>query len=259
MDRRELIFEYQRSIMDIYKEHDLTSLRGLDDEYKINGRQIIMWHSETTRKSSLKHNGQFSYWKNLDDLLFCSDELLYFTAHLFLYRPYINNPVKEGFHFSGQMVYPNYQNLEGKRYSMFADITSQKAYNYWDRIGDLIASFFPEKLKPNEVFFPKAIEAIPKDFHYSDNYLWLKDFKENGYVELNKMRKQIVHYTTSDTDFKYKHLERTSDQVAMQALQDERELLADFYKNHIYLTLTGLEKTLLLFEEINPSLFADIE
>jgi len=259
MDRHELIWEYQRSIIDIYKEHDLTSLRGLEDKYEINGRQIIMWHSEATRKCSVKHNGQFNYFKNFDDLLFCSDELLYFTAHLYLYRPYINNPIEEGFHFSGRMVYPNYQNLEAKRYSMFADVTSQKAYNYWDRIGDLIASFFPDRIKPHNVFFPSAIEAIPTDFHNSDNYLWLKDFKENGYVELNKMRKQIVHYTTSDTDFKHKHLERTSDKEAMQALQSEREYIADFYKNHISLTLTGLEKTLLFFEDINPKLFADVE
>lgn len=259
MDRHELIWEYQRSIIDLYKEHNLTSLRGLDHKYEINGRQIIMWHSEVTRKCSVKHNGQFNYFKNFDDLLFCSDELLYFTAHLYLYRPYINNPVEEGFNFSGRMVYPNYQNLEAKRYSMFADVTSQKAYNYWDRIGDLIASFFPDKLKPHKVFFPSAIEAIPADFHNSDNYLWLKKFKENGYVELNKMRKQIVHYTTSDTDFKHKHLERTNDKEAMQELQREREYIADFYKNHISLTLIGLEKTLLFFEDINPKLFADVE
>lgn len=259
MDRHELIWEYQRSIIDIYKEHDLTSIRGLDAKYEINGRQVIMWHSEATRKCSVKHNGQFDYLKNFDDLLFCSDELLYFTAHLYLYRPYINNPVEECFHFSGRMVYPNYQNLEAKRYSMFADVTSQKAYNYWDRIGDLIASFFPDKIKPHNVFFPSAIEAIPSDFHKIDNYLWLKDFKEDGYVELNKMRKQIVHYTTSYTDFKHKHIERTSDKEAMQALQSERESIADFYKKHISLTLTGLVKTLLFFEDINPKLFADVE
>ncbi len=259
MDRHELIWEYQRSIIDLYKEQGLTSLRGLYDKYEINGRQIIIWHSEATRKCSVKYNGQFDYLKNFDDLIFCSNELLYFTAHLYLYRPYINNPIEEGFHFSERMVYPNYPNLEAMRYSMFADVTSQTVYNYWDRIGDLIASFFPDKIKPHNVFFPTAIEAIPADFHHNKNYLWLKDFKENGYLELNKMRKQIVHYTTSDSDFKHKHLERTSDKEAMQELQIEREHLADFYKNHISLTLTGLEKTLLFFEDINPILFADVE
>jgi hypothetical protein len=258
MDRQELILEYQRSINDIYKEHGLTSIRGLDDKYEINGRQVIMWHSKATHKFA-KRNQQFNYFKNFDDILFCSDELLYFTAHLYLYRPYINNPTEEGFPFSGGMVYPNYQNLEAKRYSMFSDVTSQKAYNYWDRIGDLIASFFPEKLKAHNVFFSTAVQSIPSDYHTSENYLWLKAFKEDGYVELNKIRKQIVHNTTSDTDFKHKHLERISNKNGMQALQSERENIADFYKNHISLTLTGFEKTLLFIEEINTLQFIDEE
>ena len=258
MERHELIWEYQRSINEIYIEQGLTSLSGLD-KFEINGKVITIWHTEATRKCWVKHNAHFNYLKNSDDLLFCSDELLYFTAHLYLYKPFLNNPIKEGVAFSGQMVYPNYQNLEAKRYSMFADVTCQKAYNYWDRIGDLIASFFPDLLKPHNVYFPSAIEAIPRKFHKSNNYLWLKEFKENEYVTLNNMRKQIVHYTTSDIDFRYKHLKLTSNRESMQELQNDREDLADFYKNHIYLTLTGLEKTLLFFDEINPILFDDVE
>jgi hypothetical protein len=258
MDKHELIWEYQRTIIDVYKTEGLTSLKGLDESYTINGRQILTWHSEATRKCKIKFNGQFNYFENFDDLLFCSDELLYFTAHLFLYRPFINDPAEEGFPAFGKIIYPNYQNLEAKRYGMFADIASQKAYNYWDRIGDIIASFFPNILKPNNIFFPKVIEAIPVEFQQSENYKWLKEFKENDYLELNKKRKRIVHYTTSDTDFKHKHLEKVYDKEAMKNLQAERVFLADFYKNQISLTLTGLEKTLLFFDEINPILFPDI-
>jgi len=259
MDRHELIWEYQKSIVDIYNEYQLTSLSRLESEYEINGRPIVPWYFDTTQKSAAKSNGQFNYFKNLDDIIFCSDELLYFTAHLFMYRPFINNPIDDGHLFYGRMVYPNRQNLEAKRYNMFADITSQKAYNYWDRIGDLIASFFPDLIKPHNVFFPTAIESIPDNFHANENYLWLKDFKENGYVELNKMRKQIVHYTTSDTEFRYQHIEITSDREAMQALQDKRNSLADFYQKQISLTITGFEKTLLFLDYINLTLFADVK
>lgn len=257
MEKQELIWEYQRAIIGIYKTEGLTSLRGLDDSYTVNGRQIIVWHSEAIKKCEIKFSRQFNYFENFDDLLFCSDELLYFTAHLFLYRPFVNNPVKEGFTTAERMIYPNNQNLESKRFSMFADITSQTAYNYWDRIGDIIASFFPDKLKPHNVFFPTAIDAIPVEFQQSENYQWLKTFKETNYLELNKKRKQIVHYKFSDTDFKHKQLKIVSDKEAMENLQTERELLADFYKNHISLTLTGLEKSLMFFDEINPVLFPE--
>lgn len=257
MEKKELLLEYQKAIVDIYVAENLTSLRGLDENYIINGNQIITWHSETVRRGRIKFKGRFDYMENFDDLLFCSDELMYFTAHLFLYRPFVNKPSQEGFNAWGKRIYPNHQNLEAKRYSMFADITSQKAYNYWDRIGDLIASYFPDKLKPNNVFFATAIEAIPDEFQQSENYKWLKKFKDTDYLELNKKRKRIVHYTSSDTDFKQKHLEITTDKIALQSLETERDFLADFYKNHISLTLTGFEKTLLFLDEINPILFPE--
>ncbi len=255
MDRNELIWEYQRSIIEIYNEHQLTSLRGLDGEYKVNGRQIMEWYKKAIEKSETKNIGKFNYCKNFDDIIFCSDELLYFTAHLFMYRPFINNPIKDRQLFYGQDVYPNFQSLEAKRYNMFTDITSQIAYNYWDRIGDLIASFFPELIKPREVFFPTAIEAIPLCFQSNENYLWLKDFKEKGYVSLNKKRKRTVHYQTTDTDFMYNHNDKISNREALQTLQDERNSLADFYQEHISLTMTGFEKTLFFIEDINHMLF----
>lgn len=69
---------------------------------------------------------------------------------------------------------------------------------------------------------------------------------------VNKKRKKIVHYITSDIEYKYKHLEITRDKESMQTLQSERENLADFYKKHLSLTITGFEKTLLFLDEISP-------
>lgn len=142
---------------------------------------------------------------------------------------------------------------------MFAGVTSQIAYNFWDRIGDLIASFFPDNFKPYDIYFPKVIDAIPTEFKNEEGYLWLKQIKENEYLELNKMRKQIVHYTTLDTEFKNKHLEYSNDRDAIESLQNEREYIADFYKNHISLTLTGFEKTLLFLEAVNHKLLNNLE
>lgn len=259
MDKYELIWKYQNAIVDIYDQENLSSLDLIDNNFVIYGRQIYNWYSEITGKNTSIYGEQFNYFKNFDDIIFCSSELLYFTAHLFLYRPYINNPVKDGTPYYGKMHYPNNQNMESRRYSMFADITSQKAYNFWDRIGDLIASFFPDRIKPQNVFFPSALNAIPDCYQKSENFLWLKNFKETDYSELNNKRRQIVHYTTSDIEFKYRHLECVRDKKAMQVLQTERENLADFYKKHIELAKIGFEKALLFLEEISPELFPDAE
>ena len=255
----EIIWKYHQLHQRMYAEHSLKSLSGLNNEYKLNGRELLIWHGEATRKCSIKYSGQFNYWKNLDNILFCSEEILYYTSSLFLYRPYINNPLKEAFCSGGTMIYPNYQNHYAKRYSMFTDVVCQCVYNYWDRIGDLIASFFPTLIAPSRVFFTTVIDIIPQQFHSSQNYIWLNNFRKIEFKQLNEMRKQIVHYSTSETDYKHLHLDNGgTDREEMVKIQAQRESLPEFYKSHIELTLIGMEKTLLLLEEISNSLFTDI-
>jgi hypothetical protein len=123
----------------------------------------------------------------------------------------------------------------------------------------MIASFFPDKIDPTRVFFTTALDTIPDQFHSSENYLWLDNFRRTDYMELNEKRKQVVHYTTTETDYKYKHLEKGSkDKEAMEKIQAEREAIPEFYKKHIDLTLEGMAQTLSLLEEISNTLFTDI-
>lgn len=254
MDNHELIWEFQRKIVEIYNQQHLIPLRGENDSYQIDGKEILTWFHDVTNPNAIKHNLHTTYFDLQNDLFICSDEMIYFTAHLFLYKPYMNNPLEAGHEFYGREIFPNHQNIEAKRYNMFADIVSQKTYNFWDRIGDLIASFFPDIIKSHQVFFASAIECIPQDFHSSDNFKWLNEFKKNEYAKLNSIRKQIVHYTTTDTDYKQRHL-KVKTREEMEILQAEREGLPEYYKNQIKLTLEGFEKTILLLEDFNRVLF----
>lgn len=255
----ELIWEYHKLHQEIYTKYELTSLRGINNEFMLNKRALQVWHDDATRKCSIKYSGQFNHMKNFDDILFCSEELLYFTASLFLYRPYINNPLNEAIYHKEEVIFPNYQNYYAKRYSMFADVAAQCVYNFWDRVGDMIASFFPDKIDPSQVYFNTAIDIIPNQFHTSEHYLWLDNFRKTQYKELNGRRKRIVHYLTIETDYKYEHLEKgSSDREAMEKIQSERESLPDFFKSHIELTRLGIGHTLSLLEEIANLLFTDI-
>jgi hypothetical protein len=259
MNTLEILQNYQNLIHEKYIEHSLTSIRGLKDNFEIKGKQIYIWHEEVTRKFSFKHNYKFNYNQNIDDLIFNSDELLYFTAQLYLYRDFINNPINDSYNYSGKIIYPNLQNLYSKRYNMLIDLTFQITYNYWDRIGGLIASVFPDRIKSNKIFFPSAIDAIPSDFEKNESFLWLKNFKENEYLELNKSRKLIVHYNSSDTIFKYSHLENVTNFDKITSLQDKKESIPELFKTHISLSLIGIEKTLQFFDYLNYYYFNDTE
>jgi hypothetical protein len=135
---------------------------------------------------------------------------------------------------------------------MYVDMAGEKAYNYWDRIGDVIETFFPGILNPRQVYFGKVLEeCVPPQFHDNAGYIWLREFKSTGYVELNKRRKRVVHTATSDTDFKYEHLDNVTDKEGIEEIQKARLGDAEFYKNQLGLTLLGFENMLLLLEEVS--------
>lgn len=257
---KELINEYQLAILDIYKQEDIQCLRGFDNKYKIKNKQIIMWFFDVTRRCNIKYPLNFNYFKNIDDLLLCSDEIMHFTGQLYLYRPFLNNPLIDAIRtVSGKLIFPNLQNLEAKRYYMYSDIAYEKIYNYWDRIGDLIASFFPEQIKLERVFFTTALDKVPKEFQSNDAYKWLLNFKENGYHMLNSKRKDIVHYTSSNTNGKYSHLFNSGNKKDIIKWVEERHSIADKLKEQIRLTIDGFYYTLLFLEAIDNTLFEDIE
>jgi hypothetical protein len=114
-------------------------------------------------------------------------------------------------------------------------------------------------INPKDVFFPKAMDIIPVEFHNSDGYIWLKDFKENEYKKLNAKRRQFVHYTNENTNFKHGHLKSFMDFDKMKSLQEERLNLTIFYKMQLEKSLQGFKYTMLLIEKINELYLSEIE
>jgi hypothetical protein len=109
-NRKEIIEKYDNVIKDIYIEYNLNCLRGLDGECKIDGKNIYAWYHQATHHFAEK-NKDFNFDMNLEDLLFISDEIIYFTANVILYEPCINDPLRDKIEINeGKILYPNYQN-----------------------------------------------------------------------------------------------------------------------------------------------------
>lgn len=255
--RQELIWDWQREIIEIYEKENLKNLSGLDLSFNYNGRQVLKWYFDTVRQG-MNRNINFDFQRWIDDVILIVDEILYFTASLYLYRPYMNSPLEEGELFNGKMLYPNRQNLESKRYEMFSNILFEKIYNYWDRVGDLIAAYFPGALPAHRIYFSTILQAIPAEFKTNEPYLWLLNFNDNEFKDLNKKRKDIVHHITLPTSFKYEHLEHCGDREQIERILDERYKRADFAKENLTLCLQGFEKVVEFIEIIN-TIQPDIE
>jgi len=249
---------FQQEIVTVYKEKKLRSIAGIDSEFMIGDRQVLAWFFSIVGKGQLKFKS-VNFHEVFDDLVFCSDEILYHTALLFLYLPHMNNPIDDGFFFYNRIVYPNNQNIAAKRFGMHSHTAFEKVYNFWDRIGDLIAIYIPEAFPPGRnVYFGTAIDAIPKKYHESENYKWLKHFKENGYKEMNAKRIGVVHYLTNTTVFRHKHIQAASNKEVLEKLISERDALPDYFNKQIDLTLEGFIRTVKLLEEITAEDLKDI-
>ncbi len=245
-----LIQFIDEKIRTIYHSEQLIPLRGKNDSNELNGKPILSWFNEITRHCWCHFPDNFDFNKSIDDLLYTSDEIIYFTAHLYLYRPYINTPIKDAYQAGKNIIYPVFENLAGKRYEMYLGVAFEKVYNYWDRIGDLIASFFPNKFR-EPIYFIKTIKMLENDYKGNLEYDWLFDFSQNKFKDFNSQRINIVHYYSKNTEYKWEQYGHINDYNKSKELNDKRVSYPEYFNEMNEMSKVGFEKTLKLLEEIN--------
>lgn len=273
----ELINNIEQEIRKLYNEKGIICL-GMNQDYTLpNGKQLLVWNAEIIsnviqygRINSLSLNSNdFSFHQVLDNILFISREIGYFTAHCFLYVDKINNIVKDKqtiFDSKKQEwieYYPNYGNLESSRYDMYLNVVFEKLYNFWDKLGDLLwATFFQSDMPERRVDFHKTIDLISTkypEYKYFKSFIWLENFKDNDYKNFNEIRKDIVHYSSLSIKFKYQHLGTEAinksaiplnDKSSAEQFMNERKSYCDLFLKEIHNSIEGYIKTHELIEEI---------
>lgn len=240
--RKNIIKLFNDMIFQIYNEYNI---RCLDDDKNLISEyyKIIQLFNDL--------NLGLSEHQLISDILNCAKDIKYTVGNLFLYRKYINNPLDEVIKIGNIELFPNYQNIEDRRYSLYASIVAEKLYNYWDRIGDLIHLIMKVIETKNKVYFHSVIENLPPNLSESENFKWLKEFKEKDFVIINKVRKNVVHFRQLETDYYTKHIDFAHDRNEIERLQNEKEKFADDFNTQLNKTIIGFEKTIKLLAEFN--------
>jgi len=238
------IREYDQAIRKIYKEYNLKCLR----DYKIGGKNTLTEYTNVTEYYR-KKNREFDFLYNSDDLLLIFDEILYFTANTILYEQFINDPRDDKFPIpGGRYIYPNYQNLHAKRFDMYVDVSFEKLYNFWDRIGDLIDACIPTGLPKREIYFAKVLKNIPDNFRNIEGFTWLDNFYKNDFKELSGKRREIVHYTSTGTNFRFEHALTPQNEKQINALMEKRRNVPKLLCDSLVKTIEGFEETLIFLK-----------
>jgi len=185
-----LIEMFNNQIFDIYRNEEIICLA--DNEVRIGDQNVLTSYYDTIHLFD-DLNIQTNFNTLIDDIFSCSKDLKYCVGNLFLYKQYINNPLEAVFRLGNLEVFPNIQNIYDRRYILYASIASEKLYNYWDRIGDLMNAILRIYDNERNVYFSGVIENIQEDLRDSENYIWLKDYKEGDYVSFNDIRRNVVN------------------------------------------------------------------
>lgn len=168
------------------------------------------------------------------DIANIQTDLIYLTGILYTLKPYINNPLKE----NGRYL----QNLYDSLFTMYASHCFEVLYNFWDRIGDKIATEYPFIFtEKRDIMFANVIDKLKNET--DPNIEWLRTFRDNDFKDFNEKRKRIVHYEQIQTKYKETIINNRRDKNRLKEIWEDKSDLPNYFKKHIELTNEGIIKT----------------
>ncbi len=228
--------EFDKIVIRKYEEIPLYYIMDVDFE----GQNAIQLFSKSTHnKKTLK---PFNWFEAFEEIRSINKDIKYFTCLLYLLRPYINRPIDEGGRY--------FQTVCDKRYLTFASVVHQCAYNYWDRIGDLLHVFFETGLKERDVYFNRVLQNIPGQFKESENHVLLTSLYESTIKRLLDNRRLIVHHKQIESKMYTGTFLHRDDPEKLGELQKEKESYPEFFKKQLEVSVQGYESALGLIGEL---------
>jgi len=222
----------------------------LNENIKFNNKNFLQFATEITRKPR-NYSVCINDFKIIDDIARISQDLEYLIGEIAQLKGYIGNYISNPQRVDGKTYYSYNMSFIDKRYFYLIGVMFEILYNFWDKIGDLLAIYFTPNLPTRQIYFPIVIDNIQSPYNQSQNYIWLKNFKENEYHFLNNERKQVVHYINIESKFYETYRSKFDNKTELLQLQKEKIGLTDILKNQFNLTINGFEKAFLLIDEIN--------
>lgn len=242
-----LIKDYIQQIENTNKSSNNYSL--LSEQIFFNEKNSLHFASEILGKPR-SINININYIDNIDDICRCSQDLQYLIGEIINLRPYLSNYTSHPQYIKGHVYYYCEVSFIDKRFFFLCGVMLETLYNYWDKLGDLLAEYYPTKLNPTKIFFKDVICKISGPLNQSKNFQWLESFSDKEFKELNSRRIAVVHYKNIESEFHKLYSSFKDKKSDLENLQKEKIEIVDFLENQIKLTFKGYECTLLLIDEM---------
>lgn len=247
-EKEQLLEKYNEEILIIYRKEKILDIEP-NNGLKIEGKNYLLFFTDIVNKPR-SNKVKINSFNFFDDLLKKTIDIKFLLANMYMHKPFLWNFLKHNYKYNNKNNFYYYMSYNDTRYMTYCDLLFQTIYNYWDKIGDLLAMFFTPKLSNKNLYFGNVIKNIPTLYKVSENYVWLNEFRENDYLCLNKKRILTVHYNNYSSGF-YEHwLKNISNEDEIEKLQKDINDLTDYFKDNLNKAITGFEKALKLIDEI---------
>lgn len=237
MQDKELLDDLFYRLKDIKEEKGMLHIaeRNID-----NTRPLTFYTKVTTQRDSIREV-PLNLW---DDLFYISNDLVHYTCLLFLLRPLINDATREDGTY--------HQNWYDARFLSYASALHFAVYNFWDRIGDLLYSFFETGLPNNSVYVGRVLNNFPSRHRESHFYKRLRGIYEDHVRPIVSERNEDAHTTSIPTSHFYGILLARGGEMD-EKVEDKRSL-PDVFREQIDFAYEGFELALrLIADRISPS------
>ena len=229
--------DFDQELRSKYTELELKHLKELEFDGKGHAGFLV----DVVRKKQQFQSVVFSDFKMAYEMDFITADMKYITGILFLLRPYINNPMDD----MGQYD----QTIGDRRYLMHTTFGLQAAYNFWDRLGDLLWYFFPSTLAERDVYFDRIISSIQTPYDTCEQFRSLVKLYQNQVKPVLQVRREAVHYFQPECKHYWGHVEDSS-QEAVKARYNEKFDYADLMLNQLNIAGKAFELTVKLIDQL---------
>ncbi len=257
MDQRHqdgiILDNYHKLINEAITREGITSWQ--ETEFKIDGKDGLAWHGKVCsgappRVDDSGNPIKIDSIKNSEELSMLASELQFIVGQLYVYRIHIRDSSERPAYGAESLFYPKKVNYAEGTFNMLVNLAYQTCYNYWDRIADLINPFLPYPIKETSIDLTRVINAVPLPLQ-SANFVWLKNYCENEYKEMNNARRIIVHYEVPSTGEIFEHMKNISDKDVIKKMYLAKQEKADYFKQKCAEMIEGLIYCLLFLEDAN--------
>jgi hypothetical protein len=142
------------------------------------------------------------------------------------------------------------QDFRDTWFYLSVDDSYSRIYNCWQRIANILNTFFKVISNPRYVLLKPVLDNIGKNYPEVNNdssYRWLKNFLDHKYsMQINYRRQEITHVECSSNAYLTEFLMKITKPEEQDALEKERdkwpELLIEYYS----VVLSGVDHMLTL-------------